>query len=962
MKMKATFFLSLLLCFQLFTTENKAIAGIAYPYPVEFKQADGSIITILLKGDEKVKWAETPDGFAILFNGNGIYEYARMNKEGDMVPSGIRVKNIADRTAEEMTFLSQTPKSLHFSASQLAIMKSVWNVRQAQSTSVFPTTGNRKLVCILMEFQDVHFTKTKTDFENLFNQINYSAGGATGSVKDYYLETSYNQFNLTVTVAGVYRAAHNMAYYGANTGGQGTDIRPREFVTEAVIAADPDLNYADFDNDNDGTVDGVYVIYAGYNEGAGASTDAIWYHSWSIPTINLDGKDISKYACSSELDGTSGSVITGIGGICHEFGHVLGALDFYDTDYGTNGQYNGTGHWDVMGAGNWNNNSRTPAHHNPYNKSVVYGWVTPTMLVSGNSYTLSNSTQNSNSFYRYNTTTPNEYYLLENKQQIKFDGSDPGHGLLIYHVDGNFIAGAGNAINAGSHQGMYQVCASAGGNPPSTYGNSDGDGCPYPGTSDKHEFTDATTPNSHSWAGNNTGLPITGITENNTAKTISFCFVDVTPPTAIAKNITKNLNGAGTAVITAADIDNGSFDNCSTVTLAAGKTSFGCSDLGTNNVKLTVTDAGGNTATANAVVTIADVTNPVAIAKNITVTLDPTGHASITGADIDNGSHDNCSISGLAASKTSFGCPDLGVMTVTLTVTDESGNTATAASTVTVVEGTALLSPFVSCVVGASAGTAIYTPCTGNGRFTLNSTGYSSTNSDVQESVCRSLTGDGSIIARVYDLTGGGWAGVQIREDCGAGSKKVLIKTQLQTMLKADVRQTTGGATLSTQILRQGIKWLKLVRSGNRFDTYTSVDGIAWMPAFSTTLVMNANVQIGIFSEGMTFSRSYQARFDNVVVTGSAKSAESDNLAVNTNPDNLLEIYPNPASKLVNVLIPEPVTKVNLTIVSSDGKIVRSGPIENISSQVDISALKPGIYILRFDLDGIPVTKRLVIL
>ena len=577
---------------------------------------------------------------------------------------------------------------------------------------------------------------------------------------------------------------------------------------------------------------------------------------------------------------------------------------------------------------------------------------------------MNNSADYSSSFYKYNTTTPNEYFLIENRQLVKFDGSVPGHGLLIYHVDGNYISAhfGSNDINHDNHQGLYPVCASAGGNPPSTYGNNDGDGCPYPGTSNKNKFTDGTTPNSHSWAGNTTSLPITGITENNTAKTVSFCFVDVTPPTAIAKNITRNLNGAGTAVITASDIDNGSYDNCSSVTLAASKTNFTCSDLGTNNVKLTVTDAGNLSSTANAVVTIADVTNPVAIAKNITVTLDPSGHASITGADIDNGSHDNCSISGLAASKTSFGCPDLGVMTVTLTVTDGSGNTASAASTVTVVEGTALLPPFVSCVVGASAGTAIYTPCTGNGRFTLNSTGYSSTNSDVQESVCRSLTGDGSIIARVYDLTGGGWAGVQIREDCGAGSKKVLIKTQLQTMLKADVRQTTGGATLSTQILRQGIKWLKLLRTGNRFDTYTSVDGIAWMPAFSTTLVMNANVQIGIFSEGMTFSRSYQARFDNVVVTGSAKSAESDNLAVNTNTDNLLEIYPNPASKLVNVLIQEPVTKVNLAIVSSDGKIVRSGPIENISSQLDISALKPGIYILRFDLDGIPVTKRLVIL
>ena len=364
-----------------------------------------------------------------------------------------------------------------------------------------------------------------------------------------------------------------------------------------------------------------------------------------------------------------------------------------------------------------------------------------------------------------------------------------------------------------------------------------------------------------------------------------------------------------------------------------------------------------------------DASAPVAVAKTGgTVTLDPTGNYSLLPADVlSSWSDAGVGIQSVVMTPAAVHCADLGLKTVTVTVTDLCGNATIVHPQITVLEGTALPSPFASCIIGASNGTAIYTPCTGNGRFTLNSTGYSSTNSDVQESVTRSLSGNGSIVARVYDITGGGWAGVQIREDCGAGSKKVLLKTQLQTMLKADIRQTTGGATISTQIMRQGIKWLKLVRTGNRFDTYTSVDGIAWMSAYSTTLVMNTNVQIGIFSEGMSFSKTYQARFDNVVVTGATggaapvKTAETEIQPVNAQSSTRVEIYPNPAGKLVNVLISEPTTKASLNILSFEGKLVRSLQIDNTSSQIDVSTLKPGIYILRFVLDGAIISKQLVV-
>lgn len=524
MKKNSLLFFCSFLFILLFLVHNIAKAVPAYPHPIEFTQPDGSKITIQLKGDEKVRWAETMDGYSILFNNKGMYEYAILDNENNMIPSGRKVKNESLRNNEEINFLKTISKGIHYSATQIQMMKASWNVYKKESEKSFPTLGNRNLICILIGYTDVAFTKTNSDFNNLFNQINYTTAGATGSVKDFYLENSYNQLNLSITVAGPYTASQNMAYYGADYNGSHS-IRSRELITEAAIAANSDVDYANFDNDNNGSVDGVYVIFAGYGQEAGASSDAIWSHASNIPTLTLDGKKINKYSCSPELRFNYGDYITYIGVICHEFGHVLGAPDYYDTDYATGGQYDGTGAWDLMADGAWNNGGKTPAHHNAYTKTMVYNWASPTLISSTSSITLNNAAENPNSFYRYNSNTSNEYFLIENRQKNNFDAFIPGHGMLIYHVDGNSISSAGNSINSSSHQGMYPICANATGNPPTTYGTINSSGCPFPGTGNKILFNDTTTPNSKSWANINTSKPISSITENNYNKTVSFVFM-----------------------------------------------------------------------------------------------------------------------------------------------------------------------------------------------------------------------------------------------------------------------------------------------------------------------------------------------------------------------------------------------------------------------------------------------------
>jgi M6 family metalloprotease-like protein len=499
--------------------QKDVIAVSAYPFPIEYKQPDGTVVTITMKGDENVRWAETQDGYSLLRNSKGGWEYGIIDKSGDMVCSGVLAKQIDQRTLNDMSILQKTRKKLTFSKSQVGILKQVAQMKSAQITNAFPTTDTIKLLMILIEFDDLEFTKSQTDFENLMNQHNFNG---TGSFKDFYTENSYQQLTIETTVAGIYTAVNEMAYYGTNE--PSDDYRVKELITEAVNQADEDVNFADFDNDGDGKVDGVYVIYAGYGEeaGGGSTPDAIWAHASSISTLTLDGVKVSKYACSCELRGNSGTEITGIGVICHEFGHSLGSKDYYDTNYGTDGQYPGTDAWDVMAGGNWNNHGDTPAHHNPYTKSNVYHWATPTLISNAQTVNLRDA-KNYPDIVQINTKKPNEYFLCENRQWTGFNYWLPGHGMIIYHVDGDYIASHtfGNTINCGAHQGMYVVsAASTTGTGVMLDGDINTEDCPWPGTGEITTFDDETTPNLKSWDGDKTETPLTNISE--TSGIISF--------------------------------------------------------------------------------------------------------------------------------------------------------------------------------------------------------------------------------------------------------------------------------------------------------------------------------------------------------------------------------------------------------------------------------------------------------
>ncbi|MFA5555354.1 MAG: M6 family metalloprotease domain-containing protein [Dysgonamonadaceae bacterium] len=375
-----------------------------------------------------------------------------------------------------------------------------------------------------MSFPDRPFEKTQNEFHNLMNQSGYSEGNAIGSVRDFYLENSYNQLNLNITVVGPYTANYNMVYYGGNINNiRGNDIRPQDLIKEALAKANPDVNYADFDSDNDGVVDAVHVIYAGYAESAGGPAESIWPHKWTLSNVSYDGKRITAYSCSSELRWSSGSKIAAIGTTCHELGHVFGAPDFYDTNTRDLITWPGTSSWDLMAIGNWNNGGDWPAHHNPYTKSQIFGWSEIKNFPADNTLiTLNPASASNNSFYRLNTSTPNEYFIIENRQPVGFDMGLPGHGMLVYHVHSQFDPNSQDN-NITHPQRFYPICASAAQNPtntPASYGDINSGGCPFPGTFNRRSLTFNTMPSLRSWAGANTRKNIQFITE--TGNNITF--------------------------------------------------------------------------------------------------------------------------------------------------------------------------------------------------------------------------------------------------------------------------------------------------------------------------------------------------------------------------------------------------------------------------------------------------------
>ena len=295
---------------------GRSFSSPANPYKIKVFDANGREVEIYMRGDENIKYAATLDGYTLLNNSEGWW-YATVADDGDVVKSDFMLVAEGCESAELKNFKSGCPKGLVPSRKSEIQSNLVLGIRKSKPKS--PLIGKRRALVILMQYQDVKFKKTKEDFEKLFNLLGYDYNGATGSVRDYYKSASQGQLDYFSDIYGPYTSKFPMRYYGANTYSGGNDTNPLELCVEAIKSLPTDVDYSHYDNDGDGLVDNVHIIFAGYGEEAGATSDAIWAHEfpYRITLENEIGVSFEGYSCSPELRGNYGANITNIGVICH---------------------------------------------------------------------------------------------------------------------------------------------------------------------------------------------------------------------------------------------------------------------------------------------------------------------------------------------------------------------------------------------------------------------------------------------------------------------------------------------------------------------------------------------------------------------------------------------------------------------------------------------------------------------
>ena len=447
-------------------------------------QADGTEVKVQLVGDENHHYWLNEQG-----------EQVQCNEQGYWVAAG-------DEANEAMRQVGEKAKKI----------KAITRPMKAIGDKNFAPRG----LVILVNYKDKSFNSNNklADFQDLMNSDSYTYNGATGSVRKYFSDQSDGQYTPEFDVYGPVTLPNNMSYYGGNDS-DGYDKKPGDMIVEACSIANAlhEVDFTRYDNDEDGYVDFVYVIYAGQGEAAGGAANTIWPHAWDLYSAGIaankrtfDGKTVLNYACSSELnyDGSR----DGIGTIAHEFSHVIGLPDLYDIDYGQNYEDEKTpGDWHIMDAGSYNNDGNTPPNYTIYDKYYL-GWLTPEnpgdeaqvlTLAAGEGYQITSG----NSLLA--ATSTNTVYYIENRQQEGWDAYLPGHGLVIWQLKYNQDVWAANGPNDQDGNMRYALVSAS--------GKTTGIGTAadaFPGTKNKT-----------SWSGLS-GKPLKDISESNGVITLTY--------------------------------------------------------------------------------------------------------------------------------------------------------------------------------------------------------------------------------------------------------------------------------------------------------------------------------------------------------------------------------------------------------------------------------------------------------
>lgn len=531
------------------------------PYPIEITQADGSKLTVITKGSESLHYRETAEGYTVLPNKNGIYEYAVHDQSGNLQLSGIKA---TDQMSNSMMGKQALQKHLRFSPVQENAIKADFFAMNAQAQEMsktvevpYPANGNIRVLAICMQFPDELPIYPISALNDLLNQPNYNG---TGSFKDYFLDNSYGRLNVTVDVVGWYTSALPRESYGRalNNGSSNPSYMTnvRALIAQGIDSADivSGVDFSVYDNDNNGSVDGIIVFHSGFGAEQG-SNGYIWSHRSSLfgGSVRVkNGKTVSSYCINPLKRNWNGQIrMVGLGVLAHEFGHIMGLPDLYDTQ----GSSQGSGNFGLMGACGWLNQEQTPCQFEAWSKDQ-FDWLRPIVVNQVSEFRLPPTTDSSVAI-RVNTSRPNEYFLIENRQTKGWDRFLPSRGLAIWHINTqrtNLYPGS-NTVNADTSRygvGLKQ----ADGQRHLERGTNRGDaGDLFPGTLNNRNFNDNTNPSA--WLHPQTGVgrvpsrvSVTNITINPDS-TVSFrvsmgaaAFISATPVNGCAPLNVRLTNGS----------------------------------------------------------------------------------------------------------------------------------------------------------------------------------------------------------------------------------------------------------------------------------------------------------------------------------------------------------------------------------------------------------------------------------
>ena len=458
---------------------NATWAVKAWPFPVEVAQSDGTTLTIMGHGDEHFHYFTTTDGVVLARQGSD-YMVATILPDGTISASAVIAHNAESRSEAERTAIASQDKSLlakRESEAREQVLTRASSVKSSYASYPWKASSSPRVLVILAQFPDMPFHTTETingqttqlDAKTIFEQYLNATGSISpeygtvsknhGSVKQYFSDMSGGAFNPQFDIYGPVTLSKSYTVYGK---GEGTD-NMSEFVPEVCsLANKAGVDFSKYDMNNDGYVDLVYIIYAGWGENmSGNSSSCIWPKSGTVSGGTYNGKRVVLYGVNNEMCGNDITHenptmwINGIGTFCHEFSHCLGLPDIYTTTEASESvqvaNNQSMGFYDLMDLGNFVDNSYTPKAYTALERELM-GWQQMDNLTQSGTYSLQCFTDGGKALRMRNPKNSNEYMVVENLQNKGWDCKSTylGHGLLAYHVEYDadiFAVLSGNSKN-----------------------------------------------------------------------------------------------------------------------------------------------------------------------------------------------------------------------------------------------------------------------------------------------------------------------------------------------------------------------------------------------------------------------------------------------------------------------------------------------------------------------------------